>query len=269
MESTKQLLERSKELKKKVREGLNKNKSVLTQSRESRAIRQAKLKKIKDEMGMNLLPVAPSIISKSKSLIKKGLTSSEKNELDDLKNKPNMDDDDLQRFSDLQEKMNENTGEEMDTMRNNIEEMTDRINEARQNRINLKQNDEDSIDTNNDPKPQRTQPEGSNENPVEDLNESEPVDKVSDDDILESTANKLSEGEKIGSDVEKIGKVGEELGGEIVGGGGEIDPVQDIIGGLIAVGGAISTAVSVEEKKTPPVSEPIIQQQQTLEGTQV
>ena len=269
MESTKQLLERSKELKKKVREGLNKNKSVLTQSRESRAIRQAKLKKIKDEMGLNLLPIAPSIISKSKSLIKKGLTSSEKDELDNLKNKGDLDNDELQRFSDLQEKLNDNTGEEMDTMRNNLEQMRDNLNQARQDRINLKQNDEDSINTNDDPKPQRTQPEESTENPVEDLNESEPVDKISDDDILESTANKLSEGEKIGSDVEKIGKVGEELGGEIVGGGGEIDPVQDIIGGLIAVGGAISTAVSVEEKKTPPVSEPIIQQQQTLEGTQV
>ena len=50
MESTKDLLERSKELKKNIRAGLNKNKSVLTQSRESRAIRQAKLKKIKESM---------------------------------------------------------------------------------------------------------------------------------------------------------------------------------------------------------------------------
>ena len=74
MESTKALLERSKELKKNIRAGLNKNKSVLTQSRESRAIRQAKLKQIKDEMGLNLLPVAPSIITKSKNMIKKRLS---------------------------------------------------------------------------------------------------------------------------------------------------------------------------------------------------
>ena len=66
-----------------------------------------------------------------------------------------------------------------------------------------------------------------------------------------------------------MGKVGEELGGEIVGSGGEIDPIQDIIGGLIAVGGAIGSAVSVEEKKARPQAMPIIQQQQTLEGTQV
>ena len=70
--STKELLERSKELKKTVRAGLNKNKSVLTQSRESRAIRQAKLKQIKDEMGLNLLPLAPSVVGKGKSMIKKG-----------------------------------------------------------------------------------------------------------------------------------------------------------------------------------------------------
>ena len=87
--------------------------------------------------------------------------------------------------------------------------------------------------------------------------------------MLESTANKLSESEKIGSDVEKVAKVGEEVGGEIVGGGGEIDPIQDIIGGLIAVGGAIGSAVSVEEKKARPTAMPVIQQQQTLAGTQV
>ena len=261
MESTKDLLERSKELKKNIRAGLNKNKSVLTQSRESRAIRQAKLKKIKDEMGLNLLPLAPSIVSKGKSLIKKGLSSSEKDELDDLKNKSDLDDDELQRFSELQEK-NSNDFEDMDEMRNNLQEMT---NQVKQNRINLRQNDED---INDDPKPQRTEPEESNDG-IEDANEGNPVDKVSDDDILESTANKLSEGEKIGEDVEKVGKVGEELGGEIVGGGGEIDPIQDIIGGLIAVGGAIGSAVSVEKEKERPTAMPVIQQQQTLEVTQV
>ena len=261
MESTKDLLERSKELKKNIRAGLNKNKSVLTQSRESRAIRQAKLKKIKDEMGLNLLPLAPSIITKSKNMIKKGLSSTEKDELDDLKNKSDLDDDELQRFSELQEK-NSNDFEDMDEMRNNLQEMT---NQVKQNRINLRQNDED---INDDPKPQRTEPEESNDG-IEDANEGNPVDKVSDDDILESTANKLSEGEKIGEDVEKVGKVGEELGGEIVGGGGEIDPIQDIIGGLIAVGGAIGSAVSVEKEKERPTAMPVIQQQQTLEGTQV
>ena len=150
----------------------------------------------------------------------------------------------------------------MDEMRNNLQEMT---NQVKQNRIDLRQNDED---INDDPKPQRTQPQESNDG-IEDANEGNPVDKVSDDDILESTANKLSEGEKIGEDVEKVGKVGEELGGEIVGGGGEIDPIQDIIGGLIAVGGAIGSAVSVEKEKERPTAMPVIQQQQTLEGTQV
>ena len=259
MESTKDLLERSKELKKNIRAGLNKNKSVLTQSRESRAIRQAKLKKIKDEMGLNLLPLAPSFISKGKSLIKKGLSSSEKDELDDLKNKSDLDDDELQRFSDLQEK-NSNDFEDMDEMRNNLQEMT---NQVKQNRIDLRQNDDD---INDDPAPQRTQPEESNDG-IEDAGND--LDKVSDDDILESTANKLSEGEKIGEDVEKVGKVGEELGGEVVAGGGEIDPIQDIIGGLIAVGGAIGSAVSVEKEKERPTAMPVIQQQQTLEGTQV
>ena len=263
MESTKDLLERSKELKKNIRAGLNKNKSVLTQSRESRAIRQAKLKKIKDEMGLNLLPLAPSFISKGKSLIKKGLSSSEKDELDNLKNKSDLDDDELQRFSELQEK-NSNDFEDMDEMRNNLQEMT---NQVKQNRIDLRQNDED---INDDPKPQRTEPEESNDG-IEDAGND--LDKVSDDDILESTANKLSEGEKIGSDVGKIGedvgKVGEELGGEVVAGGGEIDPIQDIIGGLIAVGGAIGSAVSVEKEKERPTAMPVIQQQQTLEGTQV
>ncbi len=263
MESTKDLLERSKELKKNIRAGLNKNKSVLTQSRESRTIRQAKLKKIKDEMGLNLLPLAPSIITKSKNMIKKGLSSSEKDELDDLKNKSDLDDDELQRFSELQEK-NSNDFEDMDEMRNNLQEMT---NQVKQNRIDLRQNDDD---INDDPAPQRTQPEESNDG-IEDAGND--LDKVSDDDILESTANKLSEGEKIGSDVGKIGedvgKVGEELGGEVVAGGGEIDPIQDIIGGLIAVGGAIGSAVSVEKEKERPTAMPVIQQQQTLEGTQV
>ena len=267
MESTKALLERSKELKKNIRAGLNKNKSVLTQSRESRAIRQAKLKQIKDEMGLNLLPVAPSIITKSKNMIKKRLSSSEKDELDNLKNKGDLDDDELQRFSDLQEK-NSNDFEDMDEMRNNLQEMT---NQVKQNRIDLRQNNDD-IMNNDDPKPQRTEPEESNDG-IEDSNEGNDLDKVSDDDILESTANKLSEGEKISSDVGKIGedvgKVGEELGGEIVGSGGEIDPIQDIIGGIIAIGGAIGSAVSVEEKKAKPQAMPIIQQQQSLEGTQV
>ena len=258
------IIEQSREFKKRVRAGLNKNKDVLTQSRESRAVRQAKLKQIKDEMGLNLLPLAPSIAGR----VKKGLSSSEKDELDDLKNKPDMDDDDLQRFSELQEK-NSNDFEDMDEMRNNLNEMTNQI---KQNRIDLRQNDEDSM-TNDDPKPQRTQPEIDENDPIEDTNEGNPIDKVSDDDLLESTANKLSEGEKIGSDVGKIGedvgKVGEELGGEIAAGGGEIDPIQDIIGALISIGGAIGSAVSVEEKKARPQAMPIIQQQQTLEGTQV
>ena len=85
MESTKDLLERSKELKKRIRAGLNKNKDVLTQSRQNREIRQAKLKKIKDEMGLNLLPLAPSVVGKGKSMIKKGLSSNEKDELDRFK----------------------------------------------------------------------------------------------------------------------------------------------------------------------------------------
>ena len=272
MESTKELLKRSKELKKKVREGLNKNKSILTQSRESRAIRQAKLKKIKDEMGLNLLPIAPSIITKSKNMIKKGLSNSEKDELDNLKNKGDLTNEENDRFNELVEQKNQGISDEMDEMRNNLEEMRDNLNQARQDRINLKQNDEDSINTNDDPKPQRTTPEETEGNPVEDLNELDPVDKVSDDDILESTANKLSEGSKIGEDIEDVAKVGKDVsavGDSVVAGGGEIDPIQDIIGGLIAVGGAISSAVSVEEKKARPQAMPIIQQQQTLQGTQI
>jgi len=268
--STKELLEKSKELKKQVRAGLNKNKSVLTQSRESRAIRQAKLKQIKDEMGMNLLPIVPSIVGR----VKKGLSSNEKNELDDLKNKPDMDDDDLQRFSELQEKNSEGLGDDMDEMRENLNEMRDSINQSRQNRIDLRQTDEDTMDqSTDDPTPKRTQPEPQNEDPIEDSNAGNDLSKIDDDDMLESTANKLSEGSKVGEDVGKIGedvgKVGEELGGEVVAGGGEIDPIQDIIGGLIAVGGAIGSAVSVEETKARPTAMPVIQQQQSLEGTQV
>ena len=268
--STKELLERSKELKKTVRAGLNKNKSVLTQSRESRAIRQAKLKQIKDEMGMNLLPLAPSIVSKGKSLIKKGLSSSEKDELDDLKNKPDMDDDDLQRFSELQEKNSEGLGDDMDEMRNNLNEMRDSINQSRQNRIDLRQTDDDTMT--DDPTPKRTQPEPQDEDPIEDSNAGNDISKIDDDDMLESTANKLSEGAKVGEDVEDIGKVAKDVsavGDSVVAGGGELDPIQDIIGGLIAVGGAIGSAVSVEEKKARPTAMPVIQQQISLEGTQV
>ena len=267
MESTKDLLERSKELKKRIRAGLNKNKDVLTQSRQNREIRQAKLKKIKDEMGLNLLPLAPSVVGKGKSMIKKGLSSNDKDELDQLKNKPDMDDDDLQRFSELQEKSSQGLGDDMDEMRNNLNQMRDSINQSRQNRIDLRQTDEDSM--NDEPTPKRTQPEPQDEDPIEDTSSGNPTDKISDDDLLDSTANKLSEGAKVGEDVEKVGKVGEELGGEIVGGGGEIDPIQDIIGGLIAVGGAIGSAVSVEEKKARPTAMPVIQQQRSLEGTQV
>lgn len=273
------IIEQSRELKEKIRKernirkleirkNLDSNKSFIADSMERREIRQAKLKQIKDEMGMNLLPVAPSIVSKGKSMIKKGLSSSEKDEMDDLKNKPDMDDDDLQRFSDLQEK-NSNNFEDMDEMRENLEQMRDSINQSRQNRIDLRQTDDDTM--NDEPTPKRTQPEPQDdeESPIEDANDGNPVDKVTDDDMLESTANKLSESEKIGSDVGKVAKVGEEVGGEIVGGGGEIDPIQDIIGGLIAVGGAIGSAVSVEEKKPRPQAMPVIQQQQSLEGTQV
>ena len=269
--STKELLEKSKELKKQVRAGLNKNKSVLTQSRESRAIRQAKLKQIKDEMGMNLLPIVPSIVGKGKSMIKKGLSSSEKDELDQLKNKPDMDDDDLQRFSELQEKNSEGLGDDMDQMRNNLNEMRDSIEAGRQNRIDLRQTDDDTM-SNDTPTPKRTQPEPDDSDPIEDTSSGNPTDKISDDDLLESTANKLSEGSKVGEDVEDIGKVAKDVsavGDSVVAGGGEIDPIQDIIGGLIAVGGAIGSAVSVEEKKARPTAMPVIQQQISLEGTQV
>ena len=283
MESTKELLARSKALKEKfrkernlrkqeIRKNIEPNKSVLQNSRERREIRQAKLKQIKDEMGLNLLPVAPSIINKSKNMIKKGLSSSEKDELDNLKNKGDLTNEENDRFNELVEQKSQGISDEMDEMRNNLEQMRDSLNQARQDRIDLRQNEEDSINTNDDPKPQRTQPEESNENPVEDLNESEPIDKISDDDILESTANKLSEGGKIGEDVEDIGKVAKDVsavGDSVIAGGGEIDPIQDIIGGLIAVGGAISSAVSVEEKKARPQAMPIIQQQQTLQGTQI
>ena len=176
----------------------------------------------------------------------------------DLKNKPDMDDDDLQRFSELQEKSSQGLGDDMDEMRNNLNEMRDSINQSRQNRIDLRQTDEDTM--NDEPTPKRTQPEPQDEDPIEDTSSGNPTDKISDDDLLESTANKLDEGAKVGEDVEKVAKVGEELGGEIVGGGGEIDPIQDIIGGLIA-GGAIASAVSVEERKPRPTAMPVIQQQ--------
>ena len=263
MESTKELLARSKELKKRIRSGLNKNKSVLTQSREAREIRQAKLKKIKDEMGLNLLPLTPSIISKG---VKRGLSDGEKDELNNLKNKGDLTNEEDDRFNELVEKRSQGIGDDMDEMRNNLEQMRDSLNQAKQNRIDLRQTDDDDMT------PKRTQPEESSDNTIEDTNEGNPVDKVSDDDMLESTANKLGEGAKIGEDVEDIGKVAKDVsavGDSVVAGGGEIDPIQDIIGGLIAVGGAIGSAVSVEEKKARPTAMPIIQQQQTLQGTQV
>ena len=201
MESTKDLLERSKELKKRIRAGLNKNKDVLTQSRQNREIRQAKLKKIKDEMGLNLLPLAPSVVGKGKSMIKKGLSSNEKMNWITLKNKPDMDDDDLQRFSELQEKSSQGLGDDMDEMRNNLNEMRDSINQSRQNRIDLRQTDEDTM--NDEPTPKRTQPEPQDEDPIEDTSSGNPTDKISDDDLLDSTANKLDEGAKVGEDCGK------------------------------------------------------------------
>ena len=164
------IIEQSRELKEKIRKernirkleirkNLDSNKSFIADSMERREIRQAKLKQIKDEMGMNLLPLAPSVIGR----VKKGLSSSEKDELDDLKNKPDMDDDDLQRFSDLQEK-NSNNFEDMDEMRENLEQMRDSINQSRQNRIDLRQTDDDTM--NDEPTPKRTQPEPQDEDPI-------------------------------------------------------------------------------------------------------
>lgn len=167
----------------------------------------------------------------------------------------------------------------IDNIRSNMEELK----KQKFDRINLKSDDEsfnNSLNDNSDKvSPMEEESEKSltvNEPEEKDINEGlEDAGKASKgiedgDNIAESIGKAAGDvGKVAGSIAGDVGDTLESTAGAITAGGGEFDPIQDIIGGILAIGGAIASGVSVDEKKGPEIPEPIIEQQQSMQGVEV
>lgn len=158
----------------------------------------------------------------------------------------------------------------MDSIRSTIAELK----KQKFDRINLKSNDEsfnNSLNNNDDKvSPMDEESEKSiTVNEPEEKNISDNLensvktsDAVEDDDIAESI------GKAAGNIADDVGDTLDSTAASITAAGGEFDPIQDIIGGILAIGGAIASGVSVDEKKAPQIPEPIIEQQQNMQGVE-
>ncbi len=158
----------------------------------------------------------------------------------------------------------------MDSIRSTIAELK----KQKFDRINLKSNDESFNNSlnNNDDKVSPMDEESENSitvNEPEEKNISDnlensvkTVDGAEDDDIAESI------GKAAGNIADDVGDTLDSTAASITAAGGEFDPIQDIIGGILAIGGAIASGVSVDEKKAPQIPEPIIEQQQNMQGVE-
>ena len=158
----------------------------------------------------------------------------------------------------------------MDSIRSTIAELK----KQKFDRINLKSNDEsfnNSLNNNDDKvSPMDEESEKSiTVNEPEEKNISDnlensvkTVDGAEDDDIAESI------GKAAGNIADDVGDTLDSTAASITAAGGEFDPIQDIIGGILAIGGAIASGVSVDEKKAPQIPEPIIEQQQNMQGVE-
>ena len=161
----------------------------------------------------------------------------------------------------------------MDSIRSSIEELK----KQKFDRINLKSNDKSFNNSLNDTS-EKVSP--MNEESEKSITINQPEEKNISDNLQDAvkTSDAVEDGdiaESIGKSVANIGKVAGDVGdtlesaaASITAGGGEIDPIQDIIGGILAIGGAIASGVSVDEKRTPQIPEPIIEQQQSMQGVE-
>jgi len=161
----------------------------------------------------------------------------------------------------------------MDSIRSSIEELK----KQKFDRINLKSNDKSFNNSLNDTS-EKVSP--MNEESEKSITFNQPEEKNISDSLEDAvkTSDAVEDGdiaESIGKSVANIGKVAGDVGdtlesaaASITAGGGEIDPIQDIIGGILAIGGAIASGVSVDEKRTPQIPEPIIEQQQSMQGVE-
>ena len=208
-------------------------KDILADSRIRREKRMKELQKIKDEYA-------------------------ERNTPKEQFNKP------LETQPDIDSNMESN--ELMENIRNSIQELK----QQKLDRMNLKGNDEsfdNSLNDNSDDvSPLTRESEQSLEtNEPEDKNISDSLEDatkdssnvVKDADIVENVANTASD----------VADTLEGAAGTITAAGGEFDPIQDIIGAVLAIGGAVTSGVSINAKK-PVVAQPIIEQQEGMAATE-
>lgn len=158
----------------------------------------------------------------------------------------------------------------MDSIRSSIEELK----KQKFDRINLKSDDKsfnNSLNNNDD----KVSP--MNEESEKSITVNEPEEKNISDNLQDAVkgSNAVEDEDIAGSAIKSVANIGgdvadtlESAAGSISAAGGEVDPIQDIIGGILAIGGAIASGVSVDEKKTPQIPEPIIEQQQSMQGVE-
>ena len=161
----------------------------------------------------------------------------------------------------------------MDSIRSSIEELK----KQKFDRINLKSNDKSFNNSLNDTS-EKVSP--MNEESEKSITINQPEEKNISDNLQDAvkTSDAVEDGdiaESIGKAAGDVGKVAGDVGdtlesaaGSISAAGGEFDPIQDIIGGILAIGGAIASGVSVDEKRAPEIAEPIIEQQQSMQGVE-
>jgi hypothetical protein len=161
---------------------------------------------------------------------------------------------------------NMESNELMENIRNSIQELK----QQKLDRMNLKGNDESFDNSLND--------NSDNASPLtreseQSLETNEPEDKnISDslEDVTKDSSNVIKDADIVENVVNTASDVADTLegaAGTITAAGGEFDPIQDIIGAVLAIGGAVTSGVSINAKK-PVVAQPIIEQQEGMAATE-
>jgi len=158
--------------------------------------------------------------------------------------------------------------------------LNDLMEQANQQQRDIEQSTkgvDDSFNTNEEAPSQDFQP--SPKEPTEDLDESidQPTEETQASDVAEQTSDigkatqTFEDAENAVSDVSKVAKAGQILEDTAVGdelGGGEFDPIQDIISGALAIGGSIASSLALDSKPKDPPPEPTINVQQGMAGVE-
>ena len=238
MSETQKTLDRSRALKQKIRENLN-------NIRKSKEEHNLRVKQTKQSVSQSIIPQT-------------------------IDYKPNINLDNLASQDETSQNINK-----MDVM-TEIRQNLDDLKNQQISRESLKQNDNsfnidgDSTQKNPFSNDDIIDSKPSSQNPINtDSEDFTSQNNINDDDTLvDKVASSTGKdaGEAAG---DAAGDLLEDTASAVAGAGGEADPIQDIIAGGIAIGGAIFSGLDIDKDKVDKPAVPFIEPQQGLQSAEV